>query len=214
MGRRQGPLSRRRSNWRRKQVVERTRSARTFRNRSIGSALGLQQTLNPANQLLRLKRLANQLVRLHRYGLVRYALVYDAGHQHHGNSAVFRVLLDLAANGVAVLIRHNHVGDHDVRLVLLKLSQCGSGVGASDDVDVLTAKRDLDDFTHGRAVIDKINRRYPLRFRFLQRWNNHRLAHSASLSAMSRDPSSYSRMASSIRSVADRNTVRCGELAP
>src|SRR5271170_3052008 len=124
------------------------------------------------------------------------------------------MLLNLAANGIAVLIRHNHVGNHYIRLVLFKLGECGRGVRAGDDVDVLAAERDLDDLTHGRAIIDKINRWCALRFRFIQRWNSHRLAHRASLSAMSRSPSSNSRMASSIRSVADRNTVRCGEVVP
>src|SRR5580700_2256094 len=99
------------------------------------------------------------------------------------------MLLDLAANGVAVLVRHNHVRDHNVRLVLLKLRQSGRCVRASDYIDVLAPKSDLDDFTHGCAVVDKINRWCSLCFRFVQRWDSHRLAHSASLSAMSRAPS-------------------------
>src|SRR5580658_4774277 len=124
------------------------------------------------------------------------------------------MLFDLAANGVAVLVGHDHVGDHDVGLILFELGERGRGIRASNYVDALTAESDLDDFAHRRAVIDEINRGRSLRFRFVQRWNSHRFAHCASLSAMSRAPSSNSRMASSIRSVADRSTVRCGEVVP
>src|SRR6266704_2247343 len=50
--------------------------------------------------------------------------------------------------------------------------------------------------------------------RFAHRRNDHGFTHCTSLSAMSRVPSSYSRMASSIRSVAERSTVRCVDAVP
>src|SRR5690242_17212396 len=124
------------------------------------------------------------------------------------------MLFDLAADGITVLVRHDHVRDNHIRLVLFELRQSGRRVRASDHIDALSAKRDLDDFAHRGAVIDKIHRGYALRFGFLQRWNSHCFAHSASLSAILCAPSSYSRMASSIKSVADRSTVRCGEVVP
>src|SRR5258708_31587790 len=211
---------RRRGSWtrsgrrRHEQVAERTGGAWALHNWRIASALWLQQALDAPNEVLWLKRFTNQLIRLHRYCFVGNAFVHHARHQYHGNSTEFRMLLDLAANGVPVLIRHNHVRDHNVRLVLFKLRQSGRGIRASDYIDVLAPKRDLDNFAHGCAVIDKINRWRSLCFRLVQRRDSHRLAHSASLSAMSCAFSSYSRMASSIRSVADRSTVRCGEVVP
>src|SRR5690348_16656887 len=124
------------------------------------------------------------------------------------------MLLDLAAYGVAVLVGHDHVGDDNVGLVLVELREGGSRIRAGDHVDVFPTERDLDDFAHGGAVVDEIHGWRTLGLFVVQRWNGHRFAHSASLSAMSRVPSSYSRMASSMRSVADRSTVRCGEVVP
>jgi len=68
-----------------------------------------------------------------------------------------RVLLDLGADRVAVLIRHDHVGDDRVGRILLELRERGSGVGAGDDVEVLAPESDLDDFAHGRGVVDEID---------------------------------------------------------
>ena len=68
------------------------------------------------------------------------------------------------------------------------------------------------------AVINKINRRGPPRFGCSSLRQNNCVAHWASLSANSSEPvrsvSSNSRIASSIRSVAERSTVRCAEAAP
>ena len=134
------------------------------------------------------------------------------------------MLLDLGADGVAVLIGHDDVGDDHVGAVLFELGECGSGVGAGDDVDVLAAERDFDDFAHGGAVVNEIDGgralgfyrravlRFAVTFRRCRRHGHqfiHRVAHRASVSAMSRAVSSYSRMASSMRSVAERRTVRC-----
>src|SRR5258707_12865605 len=85
---------------------------------------------------------------------------------------------------------------------------------AGDDVDALAAKGNLDDFAHGGAVVDEIDRGRALRGRIGQGRDGHCFAHSASLSAMSRVLSSNSRMASSMRSVALRSTVCCVELLP
>src|SRR5207249_7014050 len=118
------------------------------------------------------------------------------------------------SNGVAVLVRHDNVGDHHVRAGLFKLRQCGGRVGASNHMNVFPAESDLDDFAHGGAVVNEINGWHtPLRC-FIQWREHHGFTHRASLSAMSRELSSTSRMASSIKSVAERSTVRCGEVVP
>src|SRR5580704_5318987 len=60
-----GTRSRRR--WR-EQTVERVWSCGTFHRRCVGGTFRFKQTLYAANQFLRLKRLANQFVGLHRDG--------------------------------------------------------------------------------------------------------------------------------------------------
>ena len=69
------------------------------------------------------------------------------------------MLFNLAANRIAVLIGHDDVGNHNIRAILFELRQSGSSVRASDHMDIFAAKRDLDDFAHGRAVVDEIDRR-------------------------------------------------------
>src|SRR5262249_47369443 len=130
------------------------------------------------------------------------------------SGAQFGVFFDLAANGVAVLVRHDHVGDDHIRAFLLELRESRSSVGAGNHVDVFASERNLDDFAHGGAVVDKIYRGNALGGRFLERGNDHGFTHCASLSAISREPSSTSRMASSMRSVAERSTVRCVDVVP
>src|SRR5260370_30635550 len=124
------------------------------------------------------------------------------------------MMIDLCVAGITGLFRHYHAGDDDVRAVLFELCQRRGSVGSVNHIYILAAKSDLDDFAHGGAVVDEVDIGCPFGRSFAQRWNGHRFAHSASLSAMSRVPSSYSRMASSMRSVAERNTVRCVDAVP
>src|SRR5437899_51821 len=67
------------------------------------------------------------------------------------------MLLDVAADGVAVLVGHDDVGDDDVGAMLLELGESGGGIGAGDDVVVLAAESDFDDFAHGGGVVDEID---------------------------------------------------------
>ena len=61
---------------------------------------------------------------------------------------LFYVLADL----VSILVRHNDVGDYNIRLALLDGGQCTGGVSIRDYVNVLASKRDLDHLAHGRAI--------------------------------------------------------------
>src|SRR5262249_217041 len=113
-----------------------------------------------------------------------------------------RMLLDVLADFVAVLVGHDHVGDDHVGTLLLDLHERGGGIVAGDHVDVLAAERDLDDFAHRGRVVDEIYRPCG--------------GHSywpASDEACS-SPSSPSRSASSMSSVAERITVRVCAVAP
>ena len=83
----------------------------------------MQQVFNPRDQLLGLKRLANEFIRLHGHGLFGDRLVHDAGHQDDGSAAETLVLLDPAADGVTVLIGHDDVGDDRIRRILLEQRQ-------------------------------------------------------------------------------------------
>src|SRR5262249_49552690 len=126
------------------------------------------------------------------------------------------MLLDVRADGVAVLVGHDDVGDDDVGAMLGELREGGRGVGAGDDVIVLAAECNFDDFAHGGGVVDEINGGRALGvfifvgrdYAFGDRRKWHKFPHSPSVSAVSRADSSNSRMASSIRSVAERKTVR------
>src|SRR5271165_878317 len=148
------------------------------------------------------------------------------------------MLLNLAAHRKAILVRHDHVGNHHVRAILLELCNCRLRIAARNHVKILPSEGNLDYFAHGRAVIDEIHRGLARVLRFSGRGNQQGLAHCASSFAKSFTAtfassvampaalaseipdvkscvlSSYSRMASSIRSVAVRSTVRCGEEVP
>src|SRR5215469_18343153 len=126
------------------------------------------------------------------------------------------MLLDLRAHGITVLIGHDDVGDYRVRRILVELRQCRSRVGTGNNVHVLATKGDLDDFAHGGAVIDEIHSGCALDLGVRHRGYGQRFTHRTSLSAMSPRCvlSSTSRMASSIRSVAERSTVCCGDGVP
>src|SRR6266478_9907530 len=171
-----------------------------------------EQAFYAANQFLRLKGFADQFIGFHGDGLVGDGFVDDPGHQDDGNGAEFGMLLDLRADGVAVLIGHDDIGDDDIRRILFELRERRGGIGAGDDVEALATESNLDDFAHGGAVVDEIDRGRAFRRRIGHRWDGHCFAHSASLSAMSRVLSSNSRMASSMRSVALRSTVCCVEV--
>src|SRR5580700_7985777 len=168
----------------------------------------MQQVLDASDQILRLKRFAYQFVGLHRGGAFRNGAIHHAGHQNYRRLAEPVVLLDELANLVAVFVRHDYVGDHHIRSGLVELLERGSGIRAGDHVDVFLAKSDLDHFAHSGAVVDEIYRWSTSCFRVVC------FAHDISFSISSRSPSSNSRMASSKRSVAERNTVLCVAVAP
>src|SRR5579862_6257439 len=193
----------------------RRRAQRAIAHRSIRrprtDGFWVQQAFHAHDQILRLKGLADQLVGFNRHRLFSDGLVHHAGHENHGGSAEPVVLLDEIANFVAVLIRHDDVGDNGVRCGLAELSQCGSGIRASDDVNILLAEGDFDYFAHGGAIVYEVDGgdaggRECLGF-----------AHDDSFSACSSAAfcsSSKMRMASRSKSVADRSTVRCAAVAP
>src|ERR1700682_309303 len=197
---------------RRKQSLQRTGADMAFG--CWPGKLCSEQTFHAADEFLRLKGFADKFVSLHGDGLVRNSFVHHSGHQDDRNRAVFRVLLDLRADRVAVLVRHDDVGYDRIGRIVRELPERGSGVAASDYVDALAAESNLDDFAHGGAVVDEIDRGRALRGRIGQGRYGHCFAHEPSLSAMSRAPSSNSRMASSMRSVELRSTVCCVEVLP
>src|SRR5579859_3829978 len=161
--------------------------------------------LHARDQVGRLERLADQLIRLHRERFFRDRFVHHARHQDHGRFAQPRMLFDVLADFVSVFLRHDDVGDDDVGRVLFDLLQRRVRVAAGDDLDVLAPERDLDDFAHRRRVVDEVHRRCR------RLW---RVAHCEPPSALPASLSSSSRKASSISSVADRITVRVAAVAP
>src|SRR3954468_6604589 len=105
------------------------------------------------------------------------------------------MMLDVLTNLVAILVRHDHVGDHHVRRLQLDLGKSGGCIMARDHVDVLAAAGDLDHLPHGRGIVNEINGWGGVHYR-------------GPPSATSCSPSSNSRNASSISSVEERITVR------
>src|SRR6478609_10977259 len=108
--------------------------------------------------------------------------------------------LDMLADVVAVLVRHDHVCNHNVRVRGFDLFQRDRGVMAGDNVNVFPAEGDLDYLTHGRTVVNEID--------------SGDRAHLKPPSPLSCADSSSSRSASSISSVAERSTVRVEALSP
>src|SRR5579859_2500562 len=108
--------------------------------------------------------------------------------------------LDVLAHVVAVLVRHDHVGNHNVRPGGLNLRQRRCRIVAGHHVDVLPPEGDLDHLAHGRTVVDEID--------------SGNRAHQKPPSAGSCADSSSWRRASSISSVAERSTVRVAALSP
>src|SRR5712671_140218 len=118
------------------------------------------------------------------------------------------MLLYVLTELVSSLVGHNDVADYSIGRRLIKLSDGRGHVGASHDIKILAAKRDLDHFAHRGAVINEIN----IRFGFRPACK--KIDHGSSLSASSRCASSNSRMASSNKSVARRCTVRSFAIVP
>ena len=58
------------------------------------------------------------------------------------------MVLDVLADFVAVLVVHDHIGDHNVGRLLLDLGERRGGVVAGDHVDVLAPEGDLDHLAH------------------------------------------------------------------
>src|SRR5947209_8410673 len=108
--------------------------------------------------------------------------------------------LDVLADVIAIFAGHDHIGNHHVRPGLLDLAQSGGGIVMGHHVDVLAPEGDLNDFAHGRAVINEINCGDS--------------AHQKPPSGPSCASSSSSRSASSINSVAERRTVRVEAVSP
>src|SRR6478752_7516128 len=108
--------------------------------------------------------------------------------------------LDMLADVIAVLVRHDHVRNHNVRPGRFDLGQRRGGIMTGDNVNVFPAEGDLNDLTHGRTVINEID--------------SGDRAHLKPPSPLSCADSSSSRRASSISSVAERSTVRVAALSP
>jgi hypothetical protein len=124
------------------------------------------QIFYAGDEFLRLKGFADEFIGLDGNGAIGNAFVDHAGHQDHRRFRELGILFHLAADGIAILVGHDHVGDDHVWHVLLKLREGGSGVGAGDDVDIFAAESNLDDLAHGGAVVNKINRGNLFGFRF------------------------------------------------
>ena len=110
------------------------------------------------------------------------------------------MLLDVLADFIAVFVGHDDVGDDHVGPGLFDLGEGAGSIMAGDDVDVLAAEGDLDDLAHGGAVVNEID--------------GGCRTHSEPPADISFSPSSSSRRASSMSSVAERSTVRVVAVAP
>src|ERR1700678_825630 len=106
------------------------------------------------------------------------------------------MLFDELAKLVAVFIRHDDVTDDGVRNGLGEQGDRRGDVGTGDDIKIFAAKCDLYDFAHSGAVVNEINIRHVTRLR------NIRVTHVNSFSGNSCCASSYSRIASSNKSIA------------
>ena len=144
---------------------------------------GVEQIADAADEFLGLKRFAHELVGLDSDGAIGDGFVDYAGHENDGSFGELRILFDLAADGVAILIGHDDIRDDDIGRMLFELVERGGGVGAGDDKNIFAAKGDLDDFAHGGAVIDEIDGRGLLGLGRTERGHRSGFAHRASLSA-------------------------------
>src|SRR5262249_32908640 len=123
-----------------------------------GRGLRFEQGFYAINEFLGLERLADELIGFGGHGFFWDGFIDDARHEDDWRGAEIGMLLDVAADGVAVLIGHDDVGDDDVGAIFGKLCEGGSSVGAGDDVVVLAAESDFDDFAHGGRVVDEVDR--------------------------------------------------------
>src|SRR4029077_9384126 len=131
------------------------------------------------------KRLADEFVGFDGHGFIGDGFVYHTGHENHGDVTELCVLLDLGANGVAVGVGHDHVGDDGVRRILFELREGRSGVGAGNNVKIFATESDLDDFAHGGGVVDEIDGGSALGLTVGERRKDHGFAHGSSLSGLS-----------------------------
>ncbi len=67
------------------------------------------------------------------------------------------MLLDELADFIAVFIGHDDVCDDHIGASALDLAERGGGIAIGDDIDVLTPESDLDDLTHGGAIVNEVN---------------------------------------------------------
>src|ERR1041384_6279794 len=144
------------------------------------------------DEILGLEWFADQFIGFHRECFIGDGFVDHARHQDDGCLAEAGMLFDVLTDLIAILVGHDHVGDDHVGALLLDLHESGGGIVAGDHVDVLAAERDLDDFAHGGPVIDEI----------YGRSGGHSYWPPSDESCSS--PSSTSRSASSMSSVAER----------
>lgn len=93
---------------------------------------GVEKIADAADEFLGLKRFADKFVGLDGDGAIGDGFVDYAGHENDGSFGELRILFDLAANRVAILIRHDDIRDDDIRWMLFELVERGGGVGASD----------------------------------------------------------------------------------
>ena len=92
--------------------------------------LWFEETFYAGDEFLWLERFADEFVGADGDSLVGDVLVDYTGHENDGRCAELRMLLDLAADGVAVLIGHDDIGDDGVGRSLLELRNGGSGVAS------------------------------------------------------------------------------------
>jgi hypothetical protein len=78
-----------------------------------------------------------------------------AGEQHDRDVAVVGIRLDVLADLVAVLLRHDDVGEDDVGAHLGEFGDCLRAVVDRGDLVVAVGKRELDDLLYGDTVVRK-----------------------------------------------------------
>lgn len=119
--------------WRRSEkAVQGCGGNRLFQAQRFRGLGGVEKIANAADEFLGLERLSNEFVGLDGDGAIGDGFVDYAGHENDGSFGELRILFDLAANRVAILIRHDDIRDDDIRWMLFELVERGGGVGASD----------------------------------------------------------------------------------
>src|SRR5690242_16298547 len=85
--------------------------------------------LHSRDQVLRLKWFAYKFVCLHRKGLFCDGAIHHARHQNHRRAVQLGMLLDALTDFVAILVGHDHVGDHNVGSLLLDVVKAVAASG-------------------------------------------------------------------------------------